>query len=183
MIISLSPAQAQSVNFGGTTFNNDIIGWYDLYNLSFTSHNYGTARSMAMGNAFTALGADLTSAMLNPAGIGMYTGSDFSFSPMMQFSKSKTANSDPYYVGIPKRQQTFKDHSERFGMSSIGGVFSVYRGTGALTNLNMGVVYNRIADHDYRTSQPSFREVTPGHFVLCNDEEFARYQKMVEDEA
>ena len=33
---------------------------------------------------------------------------------------------------------------------------------------------------DYRTSQPSFREVTPGHFVLCNDEEFARYQSEVE---
>ena len=42
------------------------------------------------------------------------------------------------------------------------------------------IVYNRIADHDYRTSQPSFREVTPGHFVLCNDEEFARYQSEVE---
>ena len=39
------------------------------------------------------------------------------------------------------------------------------------------IVYNPIADHDYRTSQPTFREVTPGHFVLCNDEEFARYQQ------
>ena len=42
------------------------------------------------------------------------------------------------------------------------------------------IVYNPIADHDYRTSQPSFREVCPGHFVLCNDEEFARYQQIVE---
>ena len=43
------------------------------------------------------------------------------------------------------------------------------------------IVYNPIADHDYRTSSPSFREVCPGHFVLCNDEEFARYQKIVEE--
>jgi len=42
------------------------------------------------------------------------------------------------------------------------------------------IVYNPIADHDYRTSSPSFREVCPGHFVLCNDEEFARYQQIVE---
>ncbi len=42
------------------------------------------------------------------------------------------------------------------------------------------IVYNPIADHDYRNSQPSFREVCPGHFVLCNDEEFARYQQIVE---
>ena len=142
-------------DFGGTTFNNDIITWSDLQNLTFTSHNYGTARSMGMGNAFTALGADLTSASLNPAGIGMYVESDFSFSPMMQFSKSKTANTDDFYVGVPKRQQEFKDHAERFGMSSIGGVFSVYRGTGALTNLNMGVVYNRIADFNYNTMSAS----------------------------
>lgn len=142
-------------DFGGTTLNNDIVTWSDLQNLSFTSHNYGTARSMGMGNAFTALGADLTSASLNPAGIGMYVESDFSFSPMMQFSKSKTEGGDPFYVGVPKRQQEFKDHSERFGMSSIGGVFSVYRGTGALTNLNLGVVYNRIADFNYNTMSAS----------------------------
>ena len=142
-------------DFGGTILDNDIVTWGDLQNLSFTSHNYGTARSMGMGNAFTALGADLTSATLNPAGIGMYVESDFSLSPMMQFSKSKTANSDPFYVGVPKRQQEFKDHSERFGMSSVGGVFSVYRGTGALTNLNMGVVYNRIADFNYNTMSAS----------------------------
>ena len=43
------------------------------------------------------------------------------------------------------------------------------------------IVYNPIADHDYRSDAPSFREVCPGHFVLCNDEEFARYQKIVEE--
>ena len=45
------------------------------------------------------------------------------------------------------------------------------------------IVYNPIADHDYRTSQPSFREVSPGHFVLCNDEEFKKYQAAIEEEA
>ena len=43
------------------------------------------------------------------------------------------------------------------------------------------IVYNAIADHDYRNSVPSFREVTPGHFVLCDDAEFERYQKIVEE--
>lgn len=148
MIISLSPAQAQSVNFGGTTFNNDIIGWYDLYNLSFTSHNYGTARSMAMGNAFTALGADMVSTSLNPAGIGMYVDSDVSFTPMMQFTKSPTKGGDPYYANVPKRSQTFDDHTERVAMGSMGGIFSVYKGAGAVTNINFGVAYNRIADYN-----------------------------------
>lgn len=43
------------------------------------------------------------------------------------------------------------------------------------------IVYNPIADHDYRTDSPVFQEVCPGHFVLCNKEEFARYQKIVEE--
>lgn len=145
-------SRGQSVDFGGTTLNNDILGWYDLYELSFTSHNYGTARSMAMGNAFTALGADMVSASLNPAGIGMYVQSDLNISLMMQFSKTPTANSDAFYpVGTPKHDQTFSDHSERFGLSSFGGIFTAYKGTGTLTNINFGVTYNRIADFNRNT--------------------------------
>ena len=36
--------------------------------------------------------------------------------------------------------------------------------------------YNPLAEHDYSVDKPSFREVSPGHFVMCNDAEFARYQ-------
>lgn len=43
------------------------------------------------------------------------------------------------------------------------------------------IVYNPVADHDYRNSTPSFREVCPGHFVLCDDAEFERYQKIVQE--
>ena len=154
-MMTLFVPRASAQDFGGVTFNNDIITWGDIYNLSFTAHNYGTARTMGMGNAFTALGADMTSATLNPAGIGMYVGSDFSFSPALLFSKTKTANSDQFYNGVPKRQQEFKDHSSNFGMSSIGGVFSVYRGMGALTNLNLGIVYNRIADFNRNSMSAS----------------------------
>ncbi|MBQ2892288.1 MAG: ATP-binding cassette domain-containing protein [Bacilli bacterium] len=39
------------------------------------------------------------------------------------------------------------------------------------------ITYNPIAAHDYRTDLPSMREVAPGHFVYCNNEEFARYQE------
>jgi len=34
-------------------------------------------------------------------------------------------------------------------------------------------------DHDYSKQKPTFREVEPGHFVLCNDAEFAKYQAIV----
>ena len=39
--------------------------------------------------------------------------------------------------------------------------------------------YNPIAEHDYSVSAPSFREITPGHFVHCNDIEEEKYKQQV----
>ena len=39
------------------------------------------------------------------------------------------------------------------------------------------IIYNAIAEHDYSVDKPSMREITPGHFVRCNDAEEARYRK------
>ena len=38
------------------------------------------------------------------------------------------------------------------------------------------IKYEPLAEHDYSVDTPSMREVAPGHFVQCNDAEFARYQ-------
>ncbi len=37
--------------------------------------------------------------------------------------------------------------------------------------------YNPFIDHDYSTDLPSMREIRPGHFVYCNDQEEAEYKK------
>ena len=39
--------------------------------------------------------------------------------------------------------------------------------------------YNPIAEHDYTVDTPSFREITPGHFVHCNDMEEEKYKQMI----
>ena len=39
--------------------------------------------------------------------------------------------------------------------------------------------YNPIAEHDYTVDTPSFREITPGHFVHCNDVEEEKYKQMI----
>ena len=44
------------------------------------------------------------------------------------------------------------------------------------------VTYNPIAEHDYSKNLPSMREVAPGHFVYCNDEEEEKYKQMLEQE-
>lgn len=171
LLLGASSLTAQSYDVGGTVLNNDIIGWFDIYNLSFTSHNYGTARSMAMGNAFTALGADMISASLNPAGIGMYVDSDFSITPMMQFTKSHTKGGDDFYApGTPKSHQRYREDLNRFGMSSAGAVFTVLKSTGAVTNINVGFAYNRIADFNQNMRVASIGESSANTIanLFCN---------------
>ncbi len=41
------------------------------------------------------------------------------------------------------------------------------------------IVYNPLVEHDYTVDKPSFREIKPGHFVMCNDAEFERYKKEI----
>ena len=41
------------------------------------------------------------------------------------------------------------------------------------------VTYNPLAEHDYSVDKPTFREISPGHFVQCNDAEEEMYRKMI----
>ncbi len=43
------------------------------------------------------------------------------------------------------------------------------------------VTYDPSTAHDYSEQLPTMREVCPGHFILCNDEEFLRYQEEIKD--
>lgn len=40
-------------------------------------------------------------------------------------------------------------------------------------------IYNPAETHDYSVQKPTFREILPGHFVLCNDEEEKSYREKV----
>ena len=58
----------------GTNAQNETDALrYSLLNMG------GTARYNAMGGAFGALGGDMTTLSINPAGIGVYRKSEFSF--------------------------------------------------------------------------------------------------------
>lgn len=41
------------------------------------------------------------------------------------------------------------------------------------------ITYNPLAEHDYSVNKPSMREVSPGHFVYCNDEEEQKYKEIL----
>jgi len=58
------------------------------------SFNGGSARYMAMGGAFNAVGADFSVLSTNPAGIGVFKKSEFSFSPSLYFSNTTSVTGD-----------------------------------------------------------------------------------------
>jgi hypothetical protein len=75
----------------------------------------GTARSLAMGGAFGALGADFSTLSVNPAGIGFYKTSEVSFSPSVFAVRSKSE-----YAGM-----TSEDVKYNFNISNVGIVFAI----------------------------------------------------------
>ncbi|MFM2134867.1 MAG: hypothetical protein RL021_267 [Bacteroidota bacterium] len=92
-----------------------------------------------MGGAFGAVGGDLSVLSYNPAGLGIYRSSEFSFSPSIF-----TGNTDADYL-----DGNTIDGRTVFNFGNIGIVLtSKPRNSGKeeWVSWNMGVTYNRIAD-------------------------------------
>jgi hypothetical protein len=95
----------------------------------------GSARSLSMGGAFTALGGDLSTTCLNPAGTGVFRASEFSITPQL------------FYINTSSLWNSSgnKDFSYVFNLGQIGIVSNVYssgKETG-LVGLNVAYSYNR----------------------------------------
>ena len=43
------------------------------------------------------------------------------------------------------------------------------------------ITYNPLSAHDYSKEPPVMREILPGHFILCNSEEFVKYQEEIKE--
>ena len=99
--------------------------------LTFGSENYyGTARTMGMGNAVVAVGGDLGSIALNPAGAAVAGYSQFSVSQGVAFSKTGSSWAEAYssYDGNQIYEGSFKDNKSRYIMPNVG--FSLRFDTG-----------------------------------------------------
>ncbi|MFT5724699.1 MAG: hypothetical protein ACI9JN_001821 [Bacteroidia bacterium] len=112
----------------------------DIDALRYSQSEIGSsARSLGIGGAFGALGADLSSAQINPAGFALYRSNAFSFGGSMINSKSN----------IEFQNQTKKDFDFNLALPSIGFVF--YNGeyekrkpaTKGWLNTNFSMTINR----------------------------------------
>jgi ABC-type oligopeptide transport system ATPase subunit len=43
------------------------------------------------------------------------------------------------------------------------------------------IIYNPLIEHDYSEEAPTFQEIVPGHFVLCNTAEAEKYRAEIEN--
>lgn len=116
----------------------------DLLRFSQYNWSYGTARSAAMGGAFSSLGADLSSMMLNPAGLGMYRRSEIGFSPSFTSLAIKNNNVNDLDGGWINNSS----NRNRFALNNIGAAFNVYNSSGGVTSVTFGFAYNKLIDHN-----------------------------------
>jgi hypothetical protein len=115
----------------------------------------GTARSIAMGGAFGALGADFSSASLNPAGLGFYRKSEFTFSPDYYFSKVKSD-----YLGTTKEDNKFN-----FNNNNLSFVFAHNKKReSGLVGWTFGLGFNKLNNFNSN----SFTEGVNGNSSLAD---------------
>ncbi len=110
---------------------------YDAFTYSENTY-YGTARSVAMGNAFTALGGDMGGIAINPAGSAVASYGQVTITPALNIAVNTAQGTkwDGENNGFERRM---KNTSTRFTLPSIGFTlnYDTHR-TSGLTRISVG---------------------------------------------
>lgn len=126
MLLSFYTAQSQGVT--------DAVRW------SYTNPG-GTARTLGVGGAFGAMGGDFSVININPAGLGTYKMSEFTFSPSLTIGKTNS-----FLVVDPNN--TSSDKQNKVSIDNVGAVFhskksgSFAIGYSKISNLNKSFSYS-----------------------------------------
>jgi hypothetical protein len=103
----------------------------------------GSARYVGMAGAFGALGGDMSSIGINPAGIAVYRSSELAFTPV--FTNAKTSSD---FDGIKS-----SDSKLKLQVNNFGYVGSFRTGEKAnISNFNFGISYNKLKDFNRNVS-------------------------------
>ena len=126
----------------GITASAGAQTMYDALNYSKSDYA-GTARTVAMGNAFTALGGDLGAVTINPAGSAVARYSQVTVTPGVNISVNSATGAEASY-GFEKNLRT---SMARFTMPNFGFTinFDTHR-TSGLKNWTLGFVANQTAN-------------------------------------
>ena len=95
----------------------------------------GTAKSLSMGGATGAVGGDFSSLSINPAGIGLYRSSEFSFSPSLYWNNTTSEF----------RGESYSDEAYNLNLGNIGFVFNNNKGKeSGWISTSFGFGYNKL---------------------------------------
>ena len=112
---------------------------YDYIRFCDVNH-YGTARSAALGNAMTAVGGDLGSIGINPAGAAVAGYSQFTITPGLSISSTQSS-----YTPVAREQFTSvtPDSQTRFILPNMGFVLNMDTGRkSGIKNFTFGLTVN-----------------------------------------
>lgn len=109
------------------------------------SQNYsgGTSRSLGLSGAFGALGGDPSSLSINPAGIGVYRASEFTFTTGINVDNVKSTYAN----------NKFENDKYKMNISNLAYVytFNTNKNTGWVS-ASFGIAYNRLAEFNRNAS-------------------------------
>ena len=121
------------------TSYSQSLGYEDLSTMFSRNDRNGSARFVAMGGAFGAVGGDVTAMTINPAGISIFNDSNASIA----FQSRSTDYLTTYYGNSTTTQQDF------FKVSNAGVVFTFNNYTSdEWSKLAMGINYRVLADFE-----------------------------------
>ncbi len=140
--------------------------------LRYSENEYeGTARTMAMGNAFTALGGDMGSLGINPAGSAVARHSQFTVSLGPNITIG-TARGTELPDGETAFGKSLRKTGTKFSLPNLGGMvnFSTGRSRG-LKNWSMGFVVNntRSYNEDFTARGTNYRTSAFGALAVRAD--------------
>ncbi|MDD4638936.1 MAG: hypothetical protein PHT63_04170, partial [Bacteroidales bacterium] len=101
----------------------------------------GSARSIAIGYAFTSVGGDLGAIGINPAGSGLYRYSKFMFTPSLATTKRSTD-----YLGMTSYENMSKLYFSAGYVNSINN----NRNTSRIRGVNISIAINRLNNFNSR---------------------------------
>ena len=131
--------------------------------LTFSENNYeGSARTVAMGNAFTALGGDIGAVNINPAGSAVAGYSQFAITPALTFSTMTSQGVSPYGNGdLPYFQKQMKSGITKFSIPNFGVTFNWDTGRkSGLKKMTFGFIVSKTAGWDEDVSAAGENKTT-----------------------
>lgn len=144
------------------TIAQDIVD--NAITFSNTS-TWGTARSRGLGGVGYSFGGDISSAHINPAGLGFYNRSDFSITPVVDF-----IDTESMYLGNQSGTNLSRFNIGNIGVAINSGPLSSDWHSGTF-GFSIDRINNFSRDISYSGSNPEDSFVEYVYFANANDEE------------